>query len=99
VSDELGTTDVGIELALDIRREIEARQEEADRLRCRAIERAQLEADLAGRRFMRVDPNNRLVADTLEADWNDKLRALEHFHLSCSVSGAKKEAFAVCDGN
>jgi len=24
---------------------------------------------------------------------------LEHFHLSCSVSGAKKEAFAVCGGN
>ena len=27
-------------------------------------------------RYMRVDPNNRLVADTLEADWNNKLRAL-----------------------
>src|SRR6266436_8639990 len=26
---------------------------------------------------MRVDPNNRLVADTLEALWNDKLRQLE----------------------
>ena len=25
---------------------------------------------------MRVDPNNRLVADSLEADWNDKLRVL-----------------------
>jgi hypothetical protein len=25
---------------------------------------------------MLVDPNNRLVADTLEAEWNDKLRAL-----------------------
>ena len=25
---------------------------------------------------MRVDPDNRLVADTLEADWNSKLRAL-----------------------
>jgi hypothetical protein len=25
---------------------------------------------------MMVDPSNRLVADTLEADWNDKLRAL-----------------------
>jgi hypothetical protein len=25
--------------------------------------------------------------------------AIEYFHLSCSVSGAKKEAFAVCDGN
>jgi DNA invertase Pin-like site-specific DNA recombinase len=69
-------TPAAVELALEIRREIEARQEEADRLRCRAIERAQLEADLAERRFRRVDPNNRLVADTLEADWNDKLRAL-----------------------
>jgi hypothetical protein len=27
------------------------------------------------------------------------VRGLEHFHLLCSVSGAKKEAFAVCDGN
>lgn len=27
-------------------------------------------------RDMRVDPNNRLVADTLEAQWNEKLRPL-----------------------
>ena len=65
-----------VELAIEIRREVEARYQEADRLRCRAIERAQMEADLAQRRFMMVDPNNRLVADTLEAEWNDKLRAL-----------------------
>jgi len=69
-------TPAAVELALEIRREIEARQEEADQLRCRAIERAQMEADLAQRRFMLVDPNNRLVADTLESEWNDKLRAL-----------------------
>jgi DNA invertase Pin-like site-specific DNA recombinase len=69
-------TPAAVELALDIRREIEARYEEADQLRCRAIERAQIEADLAQRRFMLVDPNNRLVADTLEREWNDKLRAL-----------------------
>jgi hypothetical protein len=69
-------TPSAVELALDIRREIEARQEEADQLRCRAVERAQVEADLAQRRFMMVDPSNRLVADTLEADWNDKLRGL-----------------------
>jgi hypothetical protein len=25
---------------------------------------------------MLVDPNNRLVADTLEGEWNDKLRVL-----------------------
>ena len=69
-------TPAAVELALEIRREIEARYEEADQLRCRAIERAQIEADLAQRRFMLVDPNNRLVADTLESEWNDKLRAL-----------------------
>ena len=69
-------TPAAIELALEIRKEIEARHEEADRLRCRAIERAQIEADLAQRRFMLVDPNNRLVADTLEGEWNDKLRIL-----------------------
>jgi len=50
--------------------------EEADRLRRRAIERAQIEAELAQRRFMLVDPGNRLVADTLEAEWNEKLRSL-----------------------
>jgi len=65
-----------VELTLEIRSEIEARHEEADRLRCRAVERAQIEADLAQRRFMLVDPNNRLVADTLEAEWNEKLRML-----------------------
>src|SRR5690625_6680485 len=30
----------------------------------------------AQRRFMLVDPNNRLVADTLEGEWNEKLRIL-----------------------
>ena len=69
-------TPAAIELALEVRKEIEARHEDADRLRCRAIERAQIEADLAQRRFMLVDPNNRLVADTLEGEWNDKLRML-----------------------
>jgi Recombinase/Recombinase zinc beta ribbon domain len=69
-------TPAAVELALEIRREIEARHEEADRLRRRAIERAQVEADLAQRRFMLVDPNNRLVADTLEGEWNEKLRVL-----------------------
>lgn len=69
-------TPAAVDLALEIRREIEARHDEADQLRCRAIERAQVDADLAQRRFMMVDPANRLVADTLESDWNEKLRAL-----------------------
>ena len=69
-------TPAAVDLTLAVRQEIEARHEEADRLRCRAIERAQTEADLAQRRFMLVDPNNRLVADTLEGEWNEKLRVL-----------------------
>jgi len=69
-------TPAAVELALEIRREVEARYQEADQLRSRAIERAQIEADLAQRRFMLVDPNNRLVADTLEAEWNEKLGVL-----------------------
>ncbi|MGF6960644.1 recombinase family protein [Paraburkholderia youngii] len=69
-------TPAAVELAWEIRREVEARHDEADQLRLRAIERAQFDADLAQRRFMLVDPNNRLVADTLEHEWNDKLRTL-----------------------
>jgi DNA invertase Pin-like site-specific DNA recombinase len=69
-------TPAAVEMAIEIRREVEARCEESDQLRCRAIERAQIEADLAQRRFMLVDPSNRLVADTLEREWNEKLRAL-----------------------
>lgn len=69
-------TPVAVELAIEVRKEVEARHVEADRLRCRTIERAQIEAELAQRRFMLVDPNNRLVADTLEGEWNEKLRVL-----------------------
>ncbi len=74
VAEEMTPAAVG--LAIEIRREVEARCVEADQLRRRAIERAQIEADLAQRRFMLVDPSNRLVADTLEREWNEKLRAL-----------------------
>jgi hypothetical protein len=76
-------TPAAVELALEIRREIEARHEEADQLRCCAIERAQVDADLAQRRFMMVDPANRLVADTLESDWNERLRALANARDEC----------------
>ena len=33
-------------------------------------------AELARRRYLAVDPGNRLVAATLEADWNEALRQL-----------------------
>jgi len=65
-----------IELTLAVRAELQARLDEADRLRLLQVERAQQDAELARRRFMQVHPDNRLVATTLEAAWNDKLRAL-----------------------
>jgi DNA invertase Pin-like site-specific DNA recombinase len=66
-----------VELTLAIQDELVARADEAARLRQLQVERAQYEADLAQRRYLRVDPDNRLVADVLEAEWNAKLRALD----------------------
>lgn len=67
---------LAIEVALGVQQELVTRREEADRQRRQHVERAKYEAELAQRRFMKVDPDNRLVADALEADWNMKLRAL-----------------------
>jgi hypothetical protein len=67
---------LNLEVALAIEREMETRFAEVDRLRRQVVQRAQQEADLARRRYLQVDPDNRLVADQLEADWNNKLRAL-----------------------
>jgi len=67
---------LALEAALGIEAELAARAAEADGLRRTQIERARYEAELAQRRYLRVDPDNRLVADSLEADWNAKLRAL-----------------------
>lgn len=69
-------TPLAIEVALGVQQELASRQEEADRLRRQHVERAKYEAELAQRRFLRVDPDNRLVADALEADWNAKLRGV-----------------------
>ena len=69
-------TPFAIDIALGVQQELANRQEEADRQRRQHVERAKYEAELAQRRFMKVDPENRLVADALEADWNMKLRAL-----------------------
>jgi hypothetical protein len=46
-------------------------------MRASHVERARHRADLARRRYLAVDPGNRLVATTLEADWNQALRALQ----------------------
>jgi DNA invertase Pin-like site-specific DNA recombinase len=69
-------TPLALEVAIAVQEELQVRADEADRLRRQQVERTRYEAELAQRRYLRVDPDNRLVAESLEADWNHKLRAL-----------------------
>jgi hypothetical protein len=65
-----------VAVTLVIQDELVARRAETARLRQLQVDRAQYEADLAQRRYLQVDPDNRLVASVLEAQWNEKLREL-----------------------
>jgi DNA invertase Pin-like site-specific DNA recombinase len=85
-------TPLALEVALSVQDEIQSHLAEASRLRKMQVERAQYEADLARQRFMNVDPNHRLVADGLEADWNAKLRALQDAQERCNRENAADRA-------
>jgi DNA invertase Pin-like site-specific DNA recombinase/ribosome-associated translation inhibitor RaiA len=69
-------TPLNLEVTLAIQAEVQARVDEANRLRQQHVERARHEAELAQHRFRKVHPDNRLVADVLEAEWNARLREL-----------------------
>jgi Recombinase/Recombinase zinc beta ribbon domain len=66
-----------LEVALAVQDEIVQRIEEAEALRRTRLERVRYDAELARRRYLKVDPDNRMVADALEADWNAQLRQLD----------------------
>jgi len=85
-------TPLAMEVALTVQQELQSRLADADRLRQQRVERARYEADLAQRRYMNVDPSNRLVADTLEADWNQKLRALAEAQEECERQRQAEQA-------
>ena len=67
-------TPMTLDVSVAVQGELEARAAETDGLRRQHIERTRYDAELARRRYMKVDPDNRLVADALEAEWNEKLR-------------------------
>lgn len=69
-------TPLTLELALEVHAELARRFDEAQRLRLQRVERARYEAELARDRFLQVDPRNRLVAASLEAEWNQALSLL-----------------------
>jgi DNA invertase Pin-like site-specific DNA recombinase len=62
-----------IELGLAVLRETEEQAGEVARQWELRLDRARYEAQLAERRYKAVDPDNRVVARTLESEWNDKL--------------------------
>ena len=66
-----------LELALAALEELESRDQAIGRQWQMRIERAEYEAALAERRYLEVDPSQRLVASTLERRWNDALLQLE----------------------
>jgi hypothetical protein len=69
-------TPLAIDTSMQVYEELHTQAEAARHLRAQQVERARYAAELAQRRFLRVDPENRLVADVLEADWNARLREL-----------------------
>jgi hypothetical protein len=66
-----------IDVALAVQQEIAQRVEQAAAMRAAQLQRCRYEAELARRRYVKVDPDNRLVADALEAEWNERLRSLD----------------------
>lgn len=66
-----------IELGLAVLRETERQASDVDRQWRLRTERARYEAKLAERRYKAVDPDNRVIARTLEREWNDKLVEIE----------------------
>ena len=89
-------TPLAMEVALNVQQELQSRWDEADRLRRLQVDRARYESELARRRFLRVDPDNRLVAASLEAEWNSKLLALseaeQNYERQCEADQLKASA-------
>jgi DNA invertase Pin-like site-specific DNA recombinase len=66
-----------VELAIEAFEIVSKRHEQVDTQWKMRLQRAEYEAQLAQRRYEQVDPNNRLVAATLEQRWNDALIELQ----------------------
>jgi DNA replication protein DnaC/DNA invertase Pin-like site-specific DNA recombinase len=72
-----------LEVSLRVAREIERDRTRNDALWQKRIQRARYEAERAERQYQAVEPENRLVARTLERSWEEKMeaeRALQEEH-------------------
>jgi len=63
-----------LEVSLKVGEDVERTRAELETRWKRRLERAKYESDRAARQYRAVEPENRLVARTLEAAWEEKLR-------------------------
>lgn len=64
-----------LDVSLRAAEEIESERESMEKLWKKRLERARYEAERAERQYAAVEPENRLVARTLEKNWESKLHA------------------------
>ena len=97
-------TPEAIEQAVNVRKELDNRQSETIKYFQLRVSRCEYEVDLTRKRYMSVDPDNRLVALQLEAAWNKALEELdmaknEHAHqLGVIESIAKQRNYMLMEG-
>jgi DNA invertase Pin-like site-specific DNA recombinase len=65
--------------------QVAAQASQLDRQWQLTLERARYEAELARRRFVAVEPENRLVARTLEREWNERLAEIERMERDAAL--------------
>lgn len=91
-------TPMAISNAAEIQNEIEQRRASSDNYFILKMERARYEAELARKRYMNVDPSNRLVAFELEKAWNQKISELAKAEEEMRVhEGSKEKEFVKHD--
>jgi hypothetical protein len=83
-------TPAQIELSLALVEELERQQAELNKQWRRRIEAAHYAANLAQRRYEQVDPANRLVARSLEQQWEACLQEVSRLEVEFSVFSQKK---------
>ena len=72
-------------ISLSTLADLDAQARQIDRQWQLRLERARYEADLARRRVLAVEPEHRLVARSLEREWNEKLAAVERLEHEYAV--------------
>ena len=88
-------TPAALEASLEAARQLEADRDSALAQWRLAVERARYEAERAERRYRSVEPENRLVARGLEAEWDKRLRELEQ--AQCELAAREQQHVRALD--